>query len=122
MTAKQILSALPEVKIGVKLPEIPDGTILLPFASPWRHAEHEFALGIITTVAIRNGKWCPVDVREFGIIMDKLHGTHPQNIINAVWAMADEGYLDIVTVEGKDFIVPHTELAEVLGKCTLRYM
>ncbi|RJQ28107.1 hypothetical protein C4577_00135 [Candidatus Parcubacteria bacterium] len=93
------------------------------FGSPWRNAEREFALGIITTVAIRKGKWCAVEASMFGEILKQVpfHIFPAQDTINAVWALGDEGYLEIVTVDGKDHILPNPELAEILNHCQLRY-
>lgn len=123
MAQKKELDAVPEIKIDVELPKLPAGTVLWPFASPFRNAEKEFVLGILTTAAIRHGKWCAIDMPTFAALLRNGPWTmFQQGVINAVWALAEEGYLEIVTVKGKgDYIVPNAKLAETLDNCTLRY-
>lgn len=123
MVDKKKAESVPEVKIAAELPELPEGGVLWPFASPWRNGEREFVLGIITTAAVRRGGWQAVDMRTFAqILRESPFAIWQQGVINAVWELAGEEYLDVVTVEGQgDYIVPHAKLAEVLPQCTLRY-
>lgn len=127
MSAK-IVSALPvldQTKFFSPLPQIPDGKVLLVFGSPMRKAEKEWVLGIIATAAIREGKWIPVDTTTFlGVIkqMDNIVVTaSTQNIVNAVWEMAEKRLLEVIRFEEKDYLVPSPELSHMLRKSQLRH-
>lgn len=123
MAGKRTVNAVPEVNIEAELPEIPQGAVIWPFASPWRNGEREFVLGIMATAAVRNGSWQAVSVKTFAdILRNSPFAIQQQGVINAVWALAEDSYLDVVSVEGfGDYIVPRQKFAEVLDQCTLRY-
>lgn len=117
MANKKQLNALPQVVIGFPLDptKLSKGSVILPVQSPWRNAEREFVLGILTTAAFRAGDWIPVDMPTFGKLLKEGPWTiFAQGVINAVWSLAEEGFVDIVTVNGEDYILPLPTVAGIL--------
>jgi len=86
-----------------------------------RKAEKETVLGLVTTVAIRAGEWQPVESTVFvGLLNEQTFVLGKQDVINALWAMAEDGLLEIVTFEGKDYLIPSPELAAMIAPSKLR--
>ena len=106
------------------LPELPvDAALLIPFGSKFGNYEKEVVLGVVATVAAHNKSWKPVAAREFLAVAEK--GVPPmlfQGVINAIWQLAEEGYIEMVRCDEVDHIVPTPDFAAVLGKCNLRYL
>ena len=129
MAKRQSVKELPQIGEGFpKLSIIlPRGTTLLVFSSPLKNLEKECVLAIIATISIRNRGWKPICASELPIPLEEqvkaLPMVHPQNIINSLWEMADDNLLKIVHYEGdgKDYIVPTPELAQMLEKSTVTY-
>ena len=121
VSQKIVLDALPKVSITVPLPKIGAGEILWPLATSWQNAEQEFVLGVLTTAAVRAGRWVPVSVTEFAeIVLESPWQFAASGMINAAWALATQGLLQVVTVNGRDYLVPTEEMAQVLKQADLR--
>lgn len=97
------------------LPEIPEGTTLVPFNSKWANAEKEFAAGIIVTHCIRAHIWKAMDAPAFGDALRR----HPmaamvrQDVVNALWKMIADKQADIVKVGDTQYVIPTPELASI---------
>lgn len=126
MSQSVVVDALPVLSQAdfPPLPEVPQDRVLLIFQSDWRNMEKEHAAGVIITACVRAGKWQPVSAVDFGNILMDRHFTFSRNdVINAVWSLADAGFLKVVRFDSKDYIVPDPKLAKVAlsDKSKLRY-
>lgn len=127
---KKVVDALPVLDPAldpdVTEASLPEGSALVVFDSPLRNAEKEWVLGIVATAAIRAKKWEPVPATKFGEVMGDLHqgdvamAMFGQSTINAVWQLAEQGLLEIVSYEGKDYLVPKPEFAQMLTQSIRR--
>lgn len=125
MSQKKVVSELPVLNQAdyPELPKVPEGAILVAFESPMNKIEKETVLGILTTNAIRAKQWQPVGAASFTKMLSDLGGfalLMAQKVINSAWAMAEEGLLEILVFEEKDYLVPSPELAAMLDKSKLR--
>ena len=113
------VDTLPDVHIDVPLLDLPDGKIVWPTSSPWNNADREFALGVMTTAAVRNGKtWAPVHLRTIMEIVEKSPWSFFRNdIVAAISELSDEGLLELVLCEGEPYVIPTQEFAQTLQKC-----
>jgi hypothetical protein len=123
-TQKIVLDSMPDVSIVGVLPTLPDESVLVPCESTWQKAEREWALGLMATAAIRHGNWYPIDTQTFIALLEEKKAPwsiFPERVVNTIWELVDEGYMDIITVDDCDYILPKQALADELAKCGLRY-
>lgn len=121
---KKVLETLPEVRIGIDLPQIPSDKILVVLNTPWNKSEKESVLGIVATAAIREGGWYAVPSDTFLSILHESPwgiGLLATNVINAVWDLADEELVEMITVNHVDYIVPTQKFAEMLSHGKLAF-
>lgn len=117
----RVLNTLPVVSIDVEFPDLEKNDVLWPVNSPWQNAEKEGVLGIIVTAAVRKGNWHPVPAQTFGdLLKESPWRLFSENVNNAVWAMVEEGLIEIIRVQDADYLVPTLGLAQALAQCDLR--
>lgn len=123
MPARKV-AVLPEVVISHALPVVEEAFIFMPFNTPSQKVEREVVAGILITACIRARKWEPVSAKTFGTIIGESSFTRymPQGIINELWGMVNEGYVDLVNDGTGDFIVPMEQLVEFLQSPTPRLL
>lgn len=117
----RVLNTLPVVSIDVEFPDLEKNDVLWPVNSPWQNAEKEGVLGIIVTAAVRKGNWHPVPAQTFDdLLKESPWRLFSENVNNAVWAMVEEGLIEIIRVQDADYLVPTLGLAQALAQCDLR--
>jgi len=98
-------------------PEIPDGKILLCFGTEWQNAEKEFAAGCIVNACILAKKWKPVHGEQFFDRMKANPMIAPfddQGVAHALWALVDDGYVEVVRFQDANHCVPTPRLANAV--------
>lgn len=124
MDIKKVMTAVPEISIKTPVPTgtVPEGRVLTAGASPLHKTEKELVVGVIVTAASRKGQWATLDTQEFFTLLKCGPGRFmQQGVVEALFDMAAEGYIELVTVNGKDHVVPQQKLADILPDCRLAY-
>lgn len=96
------------------LPKIPQGKSLLCFDTEWQNTEKEFAAGCIVNACIMAKKWQSVHDEQFVAHMKANPLIAPfvaQGVANALWALVNDGFIEVVSYQNAIYFVPTPRLA-----------
>lgn len=113
----RVIEALPGFDV-TQFPDLPvadlQGGLLIPYTSPWGHAEHELAAAAMVSFCIEKGAWWPLAVDELNAYLTRT--THslvlrPAEVYNAQVQMIMEGDIERLFFEDQVLLAPTAQLA-----------
>jgi hypothetical protein len=98
-----------------ELPEIPEGTVLALFSTPWRQAEPEFMAAAMIQACIDAGEWRPIAANMAFVenTLMRFPNFHfmPQSYWNGLAVLREQGDVEMVEFEGGEYAILQPSLA-----------
>lgn len=115
---KIVVTVLPEVNQSLfpKLMKVNSDVFIDMAATPLNKKEREYVAGMFATCAAREGVWRPISTIEVGNYLDAGFIFMPlvNGVINEIWEMFNEDLLQVLTLDGKDYLYPTEKLAPMI--------
>ncbi len=92
--------------------------------TPWQSSKKETVAGAVLMACRALGDWRAVSVRDFFPFLQAypVFNVFPQPVVNAMWEMAADGDVEIVSHKGMQYIVPTKIMVDNLYSGQSRYI
>lgn len=113
------VTVLPEVNQSLfpKLEMVGPNVFIDIAATPLNKKEREYIAGMFATHAAREGTWRAINTIEIGNYLEAGFVFKPlvSGILEEIWIMFEDGLVEVLTFEEKDYIYPTEKLGPMIS-------